>query len=337
MGFDPKILINTYPIAFDTPGGGEIQLLKTVEALKASLSTVDFYDQWKSSISGYDLVHYFSVFGGSSVFCGFVKNHKRKPLVISSVLWPAGDTSGYPMEEIRFLLNAADRVLPNSEAEADLLTRVFQIPREKFDVVYNGIDPIFLQEEQPAPSLFREKFNIKGPFVLNVGNIELRKNQIRLAEVCKKIGAQLVLVGHVRSDEYLKSVLAANPETRYIGSLDHHSAELRSAFRACSVFALPSLLETPGLAALEAFALGAPLVVTSEGSTREYFGEMASYVNPLEAEDIYQKLGALWEKQVSENAKAPRTIRSEARRFSWANTAEQTLASYAKALGQTFA
>src|SRR5262249_37674735 len=55
---------------------------------------------------------------------------------------------------------------------------------------------------------------------------------------------------------------------------------LRSAYAACAVFVLPSTLETPGLAALEAAAAGARLVVTSEGSTREYFGDEVFYADP---------------------------------------------------------
>ena len=36
-------------------------------------------------------------------------------------------------------------------------------------------------------------------------------------------------------------------------------------------------METPGLAALEAAALGIPIIVTSEGSSKEYFGEIKTY------------------------------------------------------------
>ena len=43
------------------------------------------------------------------------------------------------------------------------------------------------------------------------------------------------------------------------------------------VFVLPSTLETPGLAALEAAALGIPIIITSEGCTKEYFGSIETY------------------------------------------------------------
>jgi len=43
---------------------------------------------------------------------------------------------------------------------------------------------------------------------------------------------------------------------------------------------LPSLFETPGLAALEAGLAGAKIVITKYGGTTEYFGENAVYIEP---------------------------------------------------------
>jgi glycosyltransferase involved in cell wall biosynthesis len=40
------------------------------------------------------------------------------------------------------------------------------------------------------------------------------------------------------------------------------------------------LLETPGLAALEAAAQGASIAITEVGCTREYFVDLASYCDP---------------------------------------------------------
>src|SRR5690606_22437409 len=114
-----------YPTAFDCPGGGEIQLLKTKESLVRAGTHVRLYDQWNPDLGWPDVVHHFSVYGGSSVFCDYVKFQKKLPLAISPILWARGDTSGYPMEEIRHLLHVADVLFPNSEVEADALADVF--------------------------------------------------------------------------------------------------------------------------------------------------------------------------------------------------------------------
>lgn len=321
-----KVLFNVYPIAFDCPGGGEIQLLKTKEALTRSGVDVALYNQWEPQLGWAEVVHYFSVFGGSSVFCNYVKA-KGLPLAISPVLWPRGDTSGYPMDEIRWLLNQADILFPNSRIEAEALSEVFSIPIEKFHVTYNGIDDLFLADDQPSPELFRKKFEIEGPFALCVGNIENRKNQIRLAEAAARLKLKTLLIGNVRDQNFLEQTLKAGQGyVRYLGSIPHHDPLLRSAYRACDVFVLPSTLETPGLAALEAAAMGAKVVVTEVGATREYFEDGAMYVSPLSVNSIASELdGAL--------AQAARPqLRERVRNFSWRRTAEQAIAGYLKVI-----
>lgn len=99
----------------------------------------------------------------------------------------------------------------------------------------------------------------------------------------------------------------------YLGPIPHDSLLLRSAYRGCEFFALPSTLETPGLAALEAAAQGASLVITSEGSCEEYFGESAMYVDPLSSESIEQGIRKAFDVTP---AMAKQKIRDK---FAWAN------------------
>jgi glycosyltransferase involved in cell wall biosynthesis len=62
---------------------------------------------------------------------------------------------------------------------------------------------------------------------------------------------------------------------------------LASAYAACDVFVLPSLFETPGIAALEAGLAGAKLVITPHGGTMEYFGGRAVYCDPRSVDSIH--------------------------------------------------
>jgi glycosyltransferase involved in cell wall biosynthesis len=284
-----RVLFNTYPWAFATPGGGELQLLKYAEYLPAHGVKVVRHDLWKPVFDTVDVVHFFSCIEGSLQFCRYVKS-RGLPLVISSSLWITEETSRqYPMHEIRKQLALADLVITNSVIEADTIARVLALPRERFVPVMNGADAQF--SSIPDPSLFREQYRIDRAFVLNVANIEKRKNQLNLVRAMGDHGPLLVVIGHIRDADYAKQVFSeAGTRLRYLGPLDHHDPLLAAAYAACSVFALPSTLETPGLAALEAAAVGAPIVVTSEGSTQEYFGDLAFYVDHNNPEDIRLKI-----------------------------------------------
>lgn len=277
-------------MAFHTPGGGEIQLLAYKKHLPAHGVEVSLLDPWNPRFLDYDIVHFFSCIGGSSHFCRFVKQ-LGLPLVVSSSLWITEETKHlYPIDEIRVQLDLADSVISNSDIECDMLSKVLNLPRKKFFTVYNGVDEFFF--EKTSPDIFRQQFGITDKFILNVGNIEPRKNQLKLAEaMCLLPGHKLVLIGHVRDTAYFQQIMEiGKDQVIFMGALPHDSLLLRSAYRASDVFCLPSTLETPGLAALEAAAQGIPMVVTCEGSTKEYFGNQSLYVNYNDAHDIFNAI-----------------------------------------------
>ncbi len=309
-----KVLFATYPMAFHTPGGGEVQLLAYQKHLQAQGVEVTLMDPWNPRFLEHDIVHFFSCMGGSIPLCHFIKQ-LGLPLVITSSLWITPENKHlYGIDDIRHQLSLADRIITNSEMETETLSQVLNLPKDKFSVVYNGIDDFFLR--QVDPKIFREKFGIQDRFVLNVGNVERRKNQLTLVRAMKAFPeVKLVLMGHQREPDYSAEVLAeGGDQVLYLGPFVHDEV-LLSAYRACELFCLPSTLETPGLAALEAAAQGAKLVVTKEGSCQEYFGQHAEYVNPFSVEDLREKIG-----RMLDSSHPNETVGFRAEDFLWKNT-----------------
>jgi glycosyltransferase involved in cell wall biosynthesis len=265
--------------------------MKYVEHLPAQGIEPVLHDIWHPAFESTDVVHFFSCIGGSVQFCHYV--HGRGiPLVITSSLWITEATAHlYPIDEIRAQLALADVVVPNSSSEAATLARVLGLPLDRFMPVMNGVDARFTAAHDPGP--FRTLLGLEGPFALNVGNVEPRKNQLNLVRAARTMDLPVVVIGHVRDNAYAEAVFAEGGDRlRYMGPLAHEDALLASAYAACAVFVLPSALETPGLAALEAAAAGAPLLITAEGSTRDYFGSMAHYVDHTDVADIRRGIEA---------------------------------------------
>jgi glycosyltransferase involved in cell wall biosynthesis len=195
----------------------------------------------------------------------------------------------------------------------------------------NGFDPRFAEPQDPQ--LFRTAFGIEGRFILNVGNIEPRKNQLGLVRALAGHPVPLVLLGQKRDESYAAQVLAeGGSQVRYLGVLDHADPRLASALAACSAFVLPSTLETPGLAALEAAAAGAAVVVTSQGSTRDYFGDAVQYVDHRDLHDIRRGI----DKALSGPA-SPALKAHVASRFGWPRVTERLLEAYSVAKGRQVA
>jgi len=316
-----RVLFSTYPWAFELPGGGEIQLQKYAEYLPVHGVDVQLHDIWRANLAEVALVHFFSCIGGSVHYCNHVRQ-RGLPLVVSSSLWITPQTADqYPIDEIRAQLSLADVVVTNSDTESDLLANVLALPRDRFKAVMNGFDSRFLRP--PDPELFRTSFGITGPFILNVGNIEPRKNQLALVRALAGHPLPLVLIGRQRDGTYASTVFSEGGEKlRYLGALDHSDPRLASAFAACAAFVLPSTLETPGLAALEAAAAGAPVVVTSEGSTRDYFGSYAEYVDPCNPQDIRRGMESALTRGRLPN------LKDRVRQFSWPEVTRELLAVY---------
>ena len=98
---------------------------------------------------------------------------------------------------------------------------------------------------------------------------------------------------------------------------------MKSAYKSCDLFALVSICETPGIAALEAASQGAKVVITSGGSTSEYFEDDVTYVNPLHIENISLAIDS--ELGLSRGNRLKNRILEE---FTWEKTAKDIIDGY---------
>ena len=164
------------------------------------------------------------------------------------------------------------------------------ISTDNISVIPNIIEERFAHAD---PSLFEKKYEISD-FILAVGNFGYqRKNMLNLLFALEKLEHPAVLIGKMYDNSYGKKCrekIEALTHVTWIDAIDHNDPMLESAYAACKVFAMPSLFETPGLAAMEAALAGANVVITPYGGPKEYFLNMAEYVNPKNIESIRNKI-----------------------------------------------
>ena len=117
-----------------------------------------------------------------------------------------------------------------------------------------------------------------------------RKNVPRLIEAAKKYGFILKLVGNkgnAESEANLRSLIGDANNIEMLGFVSDE--ELNSLYNRAKVFALPSINEGVGLAALEAAICGCNIVITKLGGPKEYYEKgSAELVNPYDVDDIGQ-------------------------------------------------
>lgn len=268
-----KVYFSTYPFAYITPGGGERQLEKYLQYLLKLNVNVSRYDPWSPPNPAGAIVHFFSCMPGSYPFLHYLKQRGAK-IIVSPNLWVTPDTvDQYPFEQIQAILDLCDCIICNSMTECDMIAEVFKIGRGKFHCIFNCVDLSIYEYATVKRS--------SADFV-TLANIEPRKNQLQLIETMKSFpDKRLTIIGNVRDHDYYRRCLAiAGNNVVFAGGHSHLDKFTVEALRSCELFILPSMLETPGLSALEAFALGANVLLTKIGSTVEYFGDKVNYFDP---------------------------------------------------------
>lgn len=322
------ILFGAYPWAFDCPGGGERQLIAYKAHLEAQGHNVTLYDPWKPVPQRVQIFHFFSVMPGSYQLCEYIKNKGLK-LIISPNLWVTRETRDhYPHDEIRRLVSIADLLIVNSQLEADALGDVYGLPPNKFHVVYNGVEDGFFEPNDPRQ--FREHFALGDiRFLLNVANVEPRKNQLRFLEAMKYFpDLYLVVIGSARDKAYFDECRTyGGKQFIYVGPLPYNCDLLRSALAAADGFVMPSTLETPSIAALEAGASGCKVLVTSVGSATEYFGDNVVYTDPDNLKTMVGGISALLN---STSGQLQQIVRDK---FTWTRSTMELTQAYQRVIG----
>ncbi|MGQ9658285.1 MAG: glycosyltransferase family 4 protein [Fimbriimonadales bacterium] len=322
-------------------GGAEVQTEQTAHYLRELGVRVDFFTPQDRGVG--DVVHAFGTYPYFHSVAKYCWLH-RKPFVLSSIFYK--DISSlrlrvryqiyklFPkqvpqIKSMKRLLNLACVLLPNTQAEALQLQQIFRLSPQRIEVIPNGVEARFAEAD---PDWFRRETGIREPFVLCVGRIEPRKNQHRLIRALSGTGIPLVLIGNPISDDYLALCRElASDSVYFLPAVPHDSPLLAGAYAACRVFALPSLLETPGIAALEAGVAGARVVVTPYGGAREYFGDYALYPEPRSVQSIRQAVLQAWE-----TPHDPDTLRQHLlTHFSWETVAQKTLQVYQRVLAES--
>lgn len=232
----------------------------------------------------------------------------------------------------RALRQAAEIVVPSEATRADLL-ELYSVDAERVTVIHHGVDH---DRIKPAPeeevARARERFGLRGRYVLFLGGLEPRKNLPRLVRAFARaeVDPTLVIAGasvswNPEGRDELGSALDALPSTtrqRVIltGYLD--TRDKAALLTGAEALVFPSLYEGFGFPLLEAMACGTPILTSNVSSLPEVAGEAALLVDPLDEGAIADGMGRL----LSDAAYRHRLVEAGRRRlerFSWDGSARK--------------
>ncbi|MBN2461559.1 MAG: glycosyltransferase [Candidatus Cloacimonetes bacterium] len=342
-----KIYLASYQSIMLNKGGPTYKLLQMQATLNKLGYDVSLYDMWDQNITASQdtLFHIFNAsletysLAVNLIKAGykyvvnpiFFSNHRYDVLKLYRFLekiltYPLPRTySDY--ELTARICQMASMVLPNTNAEAQLLIKGLNIDSARVRVIPNGVEARFASADA---DIFFRKFGLQD-FILYVGHLgPPRKNGRNIIRALQRLNHPAVIIADVINNEEGRWCLKAMEESsniHFLNWMDHDDPLLASAYAACRIFILPTRYETPGRAALEAALAGAGIVITPRGGTREYFLDMAEYINPDSVTSIVGGMENALLKPRSDALK--KHIMAN---YTWERIAEQTIQLYQEIL-----
>lgn len=225
-----------------------------------------------------------------------------------------------------YAVREADKIIAVSQATADDIAKYYG-RTENVSVIHHGVD------HASFTSGLRQGFGRQAqvpakPYILYVGQIQPRKNLIRLIQAFEILqqnekDLQLVIAGsHGWLNSPIYRYMGLSPARENIVQLGRvGDDELARLYNNAAAYVLPSLYEGFGMPILEAMACRCPVVTSNISSMPEVAGGAAVLVDPLNVESI---AAGIQEARNRRKELIPLGL-ARAQQFTWEKTAEKTL------------
>ena len=236
----------------------------------------------------------------------------------------------------------ADHIISDSMSNREDLIRVLKVDPDKVSVAPLAAQPVFREvKDQNLLDEVCRRYNIRRPFVYYLGNLEPRKNLVRLVRVFARVreelggGVQLVISGQAAwlMDRLRQGWegLRLGRQVVFTGYLPRE--ELPLIMNAATIFAFPSRYEGFGLPVLEAMSCGVPVLTSRVSSMPEVAGDAALLIDPDDDDSLADGLKRLLaDGQLRARLSAAGLARAKG--YSWERTAERTAGVYRRLLGE---
>jgi len=194
-------------------------------------------------------------------------------------------------------------------------------PEERMRVVPNGV-------EMPTEA------TRDGGYVLSLGRMVHTKGLQYLLQAAKEIDANLIIAGAGPERERMQALsqrYGLMAKVEFLGRVSEEKK--KELFSACTVFVMPSLFESYGIAAAEAMSYGKAVVATQVGGLPEVVADCGVLVPPRDPGALARAINVLLADR-SMREELGRRARERASLFSWDRVAEMQERVYLEVVGQ---
>jgi glycosyltransferase involved in cell wall biosynthesis len=285
----------------------------------------------------YDLHHYKKIIRNplpNRVIRGFMKYHWPFPCDLllggghyyfpSFLAWPRWFTSAsvvvhdvtflavpdcvdkgnreYLTRTVPFSIKNSRNIIAVSEFSKSEMVKYYKLNPSNIFVAHPSIDrKLFYRRSAAEIHKVKAKYDIfSDKYILSVGNVEPRKNYIRLVDAytslpkafTDKYPLVIVGAGGWNNDDIKERIQAAKEQGYHIINPKQFvaDADMPALYSGASLYVFTPIYEGFGMSPLEAYACGTPVVASKIASVPEAAGKAAVYVDPYDVADIARKI-----------------------------------------------
>jgi glycosyltransferase involved in cell wall biosynthesis len=206
-------------------------------------------------------------------------------------------------KKVKHACKSANKIIAISQQTQNDLITFFKVPVHKVEVLYQPVSKVFFAS--PNTTDLQSRYNLPDRFILAVGTLEPRKNQLALLQAMYASGISIPVVFVGRATSYisrLKRFLAENDmSAKAVFLADLPEEDLAGLYQCAVLSVYISVFEGFGLPVIEAMACGCPVITSTVSVLPETAGDAAVLCNPAKPEEIGAKIKMLLENEALRN------------------------------------
>lgn len=184
--------------------------------------------------------------------------------------------------KVKYACSAATKVLAISEQTKQDIIDFIGTPADKIEVIHQAISPLFYNAANTLK--VKEKYNLPDRFILSVGTIEERKNQLSIIKAVleQELDIPIVFVGNPTAycNDIHKYIAEKNIKSRIIFLKNIPENDLAAIYQLASLSVYISVFEGFGLPVIESMACSCPVITSNVSCLPETAGNAAVLCNP---------------------------------------------------------
>ena len=246
-----------------------------------------------------------------------------------------------------FVLNQAvhraKKILVPSNHVKNKLLESFDLENDKLVVTYEAADDIYSKSGSKKISKARkrellQKYKIKEPFIIYVGNAYAYKNLSLVLEALKFLDEKVYFVHAAVRNQFVDRLI---DKAKEIGVVDSYintgfipNDDLAEILPLSQAFVFPSLSEGFGLPGIEAMAAGCPVIASNIPVFKEVYGSAALFFDPRDPKELAKKIQSItndenltgWQSGLKMELRKKGL--KQVKKYSWKKMAQQTFRVY---------